>query len=66
MRKPTVDEGLENGHEKRPENDDNPEDIIHLPERDRNSTAHIASPRLVRPEQAKDFEVQVIEDVSSK
>jgi len=66
MRKPTVDEGLENRREKRPENDDIPEDIIHLPERDPNSIAHIPSPRLVRPEQEKDFEVQVIKDVSSK
>jgi hypothetical protein len=39
-----------------------PEDIVHLPERDPNSVAHMPSPRLVHPEQAKDFEMQVIED----
>ena len=47
-------------------NDDIPEDIIHLPERDVNSVAHIPSARLVHPEQAKDFERQVIEEDSPK
>jgi len=46
--------------------DDIPEVIIHLPERDPNSIAHIPSARLVHPEQAKDFEMQVIEDDSPK
>ncbi len=66
MRELTVDEDLENGREEWQENDDIHEDIVHLPERDPNSPAHIASPRLVHPEQAKNFEVQVIEDASPK
>ena len=45
---------------------DIPEDIIHLPERDVNSVAHIPGARLVHPEQAKDFELQDIEDDSAK
>ena len=52
--------------ESRQAKDDIPEDIIHLPERDPNSIAHIPSARLVHPEQAKDFELQVIEDDSVK
>lgn len=66
MRELTVDEGLENGREKLQANDDIHEDIIHLSERDPNLAVHIASPRLVHPEQAKDFEKQVIEDASPK
>lgn len=62
MRKPTVDEGLENGREKRPENDDIPEDIILLPERETNSVAHVASPHLADPDQAKDFEMRVFSE----
>lgn len=40
------------------------EDVIHLPDRDPNSVAHIRSPRLVHPEQVTDFEKQVIEDTT--
>ena len=66
MRKLASYEGVvENGPEGQQANEDIPEDIIHLPERDPNSIAHIASPRLVHREQVKDFEVQVIEDAQS-
>jgi hypothetical protein len=66
MRELTVDAVLENEREKQQANADIPEDIIRLPERNPSSPAHIASPRLVRPEQAKDLEVQVIKDASPK
>lgn len=33
-----------------------------VPDPETRPTMHVASPRLVHPEQAKDFELQVIED----
>ena len=62
----TMAEVVEDGPERLPAKGDVTEDIIHLPERDPNSIAHIRSPRLVHREQVKDFEVKVIEDVPSK
>ena len=59
-------ENVEDRCEGEQANDGTPEDIIHLPERDPNSVAHIPGARLVHPEQAKDFEKQVIEDDSPK
>ena len=59
-------EDVEDRCEGEPANDDIPDDIIHLPERDPNSIAHIPGARLVHREQVKDFEVQVIEDAQSK
>ena len=61
-----MDEDLEDRPEGQQANADTSEDIIHLPERDPNSVAHIRSPRLVHPEQAKDFEKQVIEESPAK
>ena len=61
-----MDANVEDRCEGLQENADLPEDIIHLPERDPNSIAHIPSPRLVHREQVKDFETQVIEDDSLK
>jgi hypothetical protein len=55
-----MDEDVGNRPEGHQANADTPEDIIRLPERDPNSVAHIRSPRLVHPEQVKDFEQQVI------
>ena len=62
----TMHEDVEDRREGQQANADIPEDIIHLPERDPNSVAHIPSARLVHPEQAKGFETQVIEDDSPK
>ena len=59
-------EEVEDRREGQQANDDIPEDIIHLPERDPHSIAHIPGARLVHREQVKDFEVQVIEDAQSK
>jgi len=59
-------EEVEDRREGQQANDDIPEDIIHLPERDLNSIAHIPGARLVHREQVKDFEMQVIEDAQSK
>ncbi len=61
-----MDEDLEDRREGQQANADIPEDIIHLPERDVNSVAHIPSARLVHPEQAKDFKTQVIEESPAK
>jgi hypothetical protein len=61
-----MDKDVEDRRQGQQANDDIPEDIIHLPERDPNSIAHIASPRLVHRQQVKDFEVKVIEDAQSK
>jgi hypothetical protein len=66
MRRRSTDEGLEHRGERQEANADIPEDVVHLPERDLDSAAHIASPRLVHPEQVKDFEMQIIEETSSK
>jgi len=59
-------ENVEDRCEGEPENGGTHEDIIHLPERDPNSVAHIPSARLVHPEQAKDFKTQVIEESPAK
>jgi hypothetical protein len=60
-----MDKDVEDGGEGQQANADIPEDIIHLPKRDPNLIAHIASPRLVHPEQVRDFEIQVIDDDSA-
>ncbi len=59
MKKLATDEGVEDRPEGPQANADIPEEIILLPEREANSVAHIASPRLANPDQAKDFEKQV-------
>jgi len=61
-----MDANFEDRYEGQQADSDIPEDIIHLPERDPDSIAHIASPRLVQGEQVKDFEKQVIEVTQSK
>lgn len=61
---PTMNKDVEDRREGQKTNADIPEDVIHLPERDPSSIAHIASPRLVHPEQAKDFIKEVIEDTT--
>lgn len=65
MRVTTFEGIIENGQVKLPAS-------VHLPERTRvyvvvpdvetQSVAHIGSPRLVHPEQARDFEKQVLEE----
>ena len=66
MRKIATYEGIiENGLVKLPENASIPEKTrvyVLVPEDETNQPPHIASPRLVDPEQAKDFQKQVIED----
>ena len=66
MRKIATFEGIiENGTRKLPESASIPEQTkvyVLVPEDERNETPHIASPRLVHPEQAKDFKMEVIED----
>jgi hypothetical protein len=52
-------EGVEDRREGPQANADTLEQIILLPERQTNSVAHIASPRLADPDQAKDFEKRV-------
>jgi hypothetical protein len=59
MRKPSREEVVKHKPEGPQANADIPEEIILLPEREANSVAHIASPRLANPDQAKDFEMQV-------
>ena len=59
MKKLAIDEGVEHKPEGPQANADTPEEIILVPERQANSVAHIASPRLANPDQAKDFEMQV-------
>jgi hypothetical protein len=61
-----MDKDVEDRRERSQANPDISEDVIHLPDRDPNSVAHIRSPRLVHPQQVKDFIVKVIEDDSSK
>jgi hypothetical protein len=65
MKELAMDETEAHGREGQPAKDDVSEDVIHLPERDLNSVAHVASPRLVHPEQMTDFRKQVLEDDSS-
>lgn len=59
MRKLAIDKGVEDGREGQQANADTPEEIILAPEREANSVAHITSPRLSDPDQAKDFEKQI-------
>jgi hypothetical protein len=59
MKKLVIDEGVEHQPEGQQANVDTPQETILLPEREPNSVAHIASPRLASPDQAKDFEMQV-------
>ena len=60
MKKLAIDEGVEHRPEGQQANADTPEEIIILPEREPNSVAHIPSPHLANPDQAKDFEMQVL------
>jgi len=68
MRKLATYEGVvENGHVTLPPNVDIPEKTrvyVLVPDVETQKTLYIASPRLVHPEQAKDFEKQVIEDTT--
>jgi len=68
MRKLATYEGVvENGHVTLPPNVDIPEKTrvyVLVPDAKTQKTFYIASPRLVHPEQAKDFEKQVIEDTT--
>jgi hypothetical protein len=68
MRKLATYEGVvENGHVTLPPNADIPEKTrvyVLVPDAESQRTPRIASPRLVHPEQAKDFEMQVIEDTT--
>ncbi len=68
MRKLETYEGVvENGHVTLPPNADIPEKTrvyVLVPDVETQRTPRIASPRLVHPEQAKDFEMQVIEDTT--
>jgi len=68
MRKLSTYEGVvENGQVKLPPNATIPEKTrvyVLVPDADAQHISHIASPRLVHPEQAKDFEKEVIEDIT--
>ena len=68
MRKLATYEGIvENGHVTLPPNADIHEKTrvyVLVPDAETRTTHYIASPRLVHPEQAKDFEKQVIEDIT--
>jgi len=68
MRKLATYEGVvENGHVTLPPNADIPDKTrvyVLVPGGETRRTPNIASPRLVHPEQAKDFEMQVIEDTN--
>jgi hypothetical protein len=68
MRKLATYEGVvENGHVTLPPDADIPEKTrvyVLVPDVEPKRTLYIASPRLVHPEQAKDFEMQVIEDTT--
>ena len=68
MRKLATYEGVvENGHVMLPPNADIPDNTrvyVLVPDVETQRTPYIASPRLVHPEQAKDFEMQVIEDTT--
>ena len=65
MRKLATYEGVvESGHVTLPSNADIPEKTlvyVLVPNGDAQGTPRIASPRLVRPEQARDFKMEVIE-----
>ena len=68
MRKLATYEGVvENGHVMLPPNADIPDNTrvyVLVPDVETQRTPYIASPRLVHLEQAKDFEMQVIEDTT--
>ena len=68
MRKLSTYEGVvENGHVTLPPNADIPEKTrvyVLVPDVETQRTLHIRSPRLVHPEQAKDFKMEVIEDAN--
>ena len=68
MRKLATYEGVvENGHVTLPPEADIPENTrvyVLVPDADARRTYKVMSPRLVHPEQAKDFELQVIEDAT--
>jgi hypothetical protein len=58
---------VENGHVTLPPNVDIPEKTrvyVLVPDADARRTFKVMSPRLAHPEQAKDFELQVIEDAT--
>jgi len=68
MRKLATYEGVvENGHVTLPPDADIPEKTrvyVLVPDTNTQRTSYIASPRLVHPEQARDFEKLVIEDTT--
>jgi hypothetical protein len=68
MRKLATYEGIiENGRVTLPPNTDIPDKTrvyVLVPDMEAQSTLRIASPRLVHPEQAKDFEKLIIEDTT--
>lgn len=68
MRKLATYEGVvENGHVTLPPEVDIPENTrvyVLVPDADARRTYKIMSPRLAHPEQAKDFELQVIEEAT--
>ena len=68
MRKLATYEGIvENGHVTLPPNADIPDKTrvyVLVPDVESQRTPRIASPRLVHPEQAKDFELQIVEDTT--
>ena len=68
MRKLTTYEGVvENGHVTLPPDAEIPEKTrvyVFVPDADAQRTYTVMSPRLAHPEQAKDFELQVIEDAT--
>lgn len=64
MRKPARDDGAEDRRKGQQAKAAIPEETILLPERETNSVTHIASPRLADPKKARDFEQQVIEDIT--
>ena len=68
MRRLATYEGVvENGHVTLPPDADIPDKTrvyVLVPDVGTQKTLHIPSPRLVHPEQAKDFEMQVIEDTT--
>ena len=69
MRKLATYEGIvENGRVTLPPNTDIPDKTrvyVLVPDAEMQPTPYIASPRLVRPEQAKDFEMQVTEGTAN-
>ena len=68
MRKLTTYEGVvENGHVTLPPDAEIPEKTrvyVLVPDAEAQRTYKVMSPRLAHPEQAKDFELQVIEDAT--